>query len=70
MRAGEEAQLSGEGAVSLLRFSLKCDKIGMQFIPACFFSKEGEKRHGRSFEALFRDKGLLRDGKGETSDSE
>lgn len=54
----------------MLRFSLKCDKIGMQFIPACFFSKEGEKRHGRSFEALFRDKGLLRDGKGETSDSE
>lgn len=28
-------------------------------VPACFFSEEGEKWHDRSFEALFRDKGLL-----------
>ena len=27
-------------------------------VPACFFSEEGEKLHDRSYEALFRDKGL------------
>ena len=27
-------------------------------VPGCFFSPEGEKTHDRSFEALFRDKGL------------
>lgn len=29
-------------------------------VPACFFSPEGEKAHDRSFQALFRDKGLLK----------
>ena len=28
--------------------------------PACFFSPEGQARLDRSFEALFRDKGLLK----------
>ena len=28
-------------------------------VPACFFSPEGEALHGRSFAALFRDKGLM-----------
>lgn len=27
-------------------------------VPGCLFSPEGEKTHDRSFEALFRDKGL------------
>ena len=27
-------------------------------VPGCFFSPEGEKLHDRSYEALFRDKGL------------
>jgi hypothetical protein len=29
-------------------------------VPACFFSPEGEALHDRSFQALFRDKGLLK----------
>ena len=27
-------------------------------VPGCFFSFEGEKKHDRSYEALFRDKGF------------
>ena len=30
-------------------------------VPGCFFSEEGEKLHDRSFAALFRDKGFLKE---------